>query len=152
VPRKWLPLVCLYLFCEPVKRSDQLTDCSTLSPQLAGYCYGGKVGFYLAFDHKVKALAVHHPSLLDVPSDLEKLKASAVPTLFNVNEHDSQFDPTKQAIADRLFEGQSGTYRKEYFPGMNHGFAVRGDMSKSAEKESKEKAFENVVGFFKEKL
>ena len=38
---------------------------------VTGYCYGARTGFNLAFENEITALAVSHPSLLQVPQDME---------------------------------------------------------------------------------
>lgn len=38
---------------------------------VTGYCYGARSGFNLAFENEITALAVSHPSLLEVPKDME---------------------------------------------------------------------------------
>lgn len=48
-----------------------------------GYCFGARYVFDLSFDKVIKAAVVSHPSLLNVPEDLEKFKASGVPLLIN---------------------------------------------------------------------
>ena len=36
-----------------------------------GYCYGARSAFNLAFENKFNVVAVSHPSLLNVPEDLQ---------------------------------------------------------------------------------
>ena len=36
-----------------------------------GYCYGARLGFNLAFDNEITVLATSHPSLLQIPTDIE---------------------------------------------------------------------------------
>ena len=38
---------------------------------VAGFCYGARLGFNLAFENEITALAVSHPSLLKIPEDVE---------------------------------------------------------------------------------
>ena len=47
---------------------------------LVGYCYGARSGFNLAFENEITALAVAHPSLLNIPDDVEvRVLAAGVP-------------------------------------------------------------------------
>jgi hypothetical protein len=39
------------------------------------------------------------------------------------------FPPEAQAKADEIFAGFAPGYKREYFDGCTHGFAVRGDLS-----------------------
>ena len=58
-----------------------------------GYCFGARYVFDLAFDGVIKVGAVAHPSHLEVPSDLEKFKATGIPLLINSCETDSMYPP-----------------------------------------------------------
>ncbi|KAJ7572089.1 dienelactone hydrolase endo-1,3,1,4-beta-D-glucanase [Mycena floridula] len=111
-----------------------------------GYCFGGRYVFDLAFENVIKAGVVAHPSLLQVPADLEKYVASSkVPLLINSCTVDSQFPIEAQAKADTIFEGFAPGYKREYWDGCTHGFAVRGDLSDPKVKAGKEGAFKSTV-------
>ncbi|KAF8552883.1 alpha/beta-hydrolase [Imleria badia] len=115
-----------------------------------GYCFGARYTFDLAFDKVIKVAAVAHPSLLKVPEDLEKFKGTGIPLLINSCETDQMFPLESQAQADTILGGGTQTselYRREYFAGCTHGFAVRGDMSIPVIKAGKEGAFKATVEF-----
>ncbi|KAN0088788.1 hypothetical protein V8E55_005845 [Tylopilus felleus] len=121
-----------------------------------GYCFGGsgapaRYVFDLAFDGIIKAAAVSHPSLLNIPDDLYKLKATKIPLLINSCEFDPVFPADAQAQADAVLGGghiNTDLYRREYFQGCTHGFAVRGDLSDPKVKAGKEGSFKATVEFF----
>ncbi|KAJ6522880.1 Alpha/Beta hydrolase protein [Mycena capillaripes] len=114
-----------------------------------GYCFGGRYVFDLAFDNVIKVAATAHPSLLQIPADLEKYVASSkVPLLINTCTIDQQFPPEAQAKADEIFADFVPGYRREYFEGCTHGFAVRGDLSDPKVKAGKEGAFRATVEWF----
>ncbi|KJA13717.1 hypothetical protein HYPSUDRAFT_49672 [Hypholoma sublateritium FD-334 SS-4] len=118
-----------------------------------GYCFGGRYVFDLAFDNVIKVGVVSHPSLLKTPDDLVKYVAqSKAPLLINSCTTDSQFPLESSAKADELFAGFAPGYKREHFEGLTHGFAVRGDISKPAEKAGKEGAFKSAVEWFIAKL
>ncbi|KAF8141932.1 alpha/beta-hydrolase [Boletus edulis] len=120
-----------------------------------GYCFGGRYAFDLAFDNVLKVAAVAHPSLLTVPSDLEAFKKTGIPLLINSCETDNMFPLDSQAKADEILGGGSQTselYRREYFPGCTHGFAVRGDLKDPLVKAGKEGAFKATVEYFMKHL
>ncbi|KAH7885747.1 Alpha/Beta hydrolase protein [Phlebopus sp. FC_14] len=120
-----------------------------------GYCFGGRYTFDLAFDNIIKVAVVAHPSLLKVPEDLEKYKVTAkAPLLINSCTTDQMFPTEAQAQADAILSGGSFApgYKREYFDGCSHGFAVRGDMSDPKVKAGKEGAFKATVEFFIEHL
>ncbi|KAJ7173460.1 dienelactone hydrolase endo-1,3,1,4-beta-D-glucanase [Mycena filopes] len=114
-----------------------------------GYCFGGRYVFDLAVDNITVASAVAHPSLLQIPADLEKYAASSkVPLLINSCTVDTQFPLEAQAKADELFANFGPGYKREYFEGCTHGFAVRGDLSDPKVKAGKEGAFKATVEWF----
>jgi len=57
-----------------------------------------------------------------------------------------------QAEADRILKDFGPGYRREYFEGCTHGFAVRGDLSDPKVKAGKEGAFRASVLWFKKYL
>ncbi|KAJ6510798.1 Alpha/Beta hydrolase protein [Mycena sanguinolenta] len=114
----------------------------------AGFCFGARYVFDLAFDGILKVSIVSHPSRLVVPDDLEKYASvSKAPLLINSCEVDKAFPLEAQAQADAILgEGKFAPgYRREYFPGCSHGFAVRGNMSDPLVKAGKEGAFKASV-------
>ncbi|KIJ65189.1 hypothetical protein HYDPIDRAFT_175207 [Hydnomerulius pinastri MD-312] len=120
-----------------------------------GYCFGGRYTFDLAYDGVIKAAVVAHPSLLKVPDDLEKFKGTGIPLLINSCTTDQQFPPESQALADKILGDGSASapkYKREYFDGCTHGFAVRGDMKDPKVKAGKEGAFKATVEFFLQHL
>ncbi|KAG1817091.1 dienelactone hydrolase [Suillus subaureus] len=120
-----------------------------------GYCFGGRYTFDLAFDNAIQCAVVSHPSLLKVPNDLETyFSTSQAPLLINSCEIDHMFPAAAQAKADEIFgDGKFAPgYKREYFPGCTHGFAVRGDIKDPLVKAGKEGAFKATVEFFLEHL
>ncbi|KAG2354494.1 hypothetical protein BDR07DRAFT_1474372 [Suillus spraguei] len=116
-----------------------------------GYCFGGRYTFDLAFDNVIQCSVVAHPSLLTVPEDLEAyFSKSQAPLLINSCEVDQMFPIAAQQKADEIFaDGKFAPgYKREYFAGCTHGFAVRGDMSDPLIKAGKEGAFKGTVEFF----
>lgn len=63
---------------------------------------------------------------------------------------DQQFPPESQAKADEIFgNGKFAPgYKREYFDGCTHGFAVRGDLSDPKVKAGKEGSFKAAVEWF----
>ncbi|KAJ7708959.1 Alpha/Beta hydrolase protein [Mycena rosella] len=111
-----------------------------------GYCFGGRYVFDLAFDGVIASAATSHPSLLQVPADLEKYASTAkAPLLINSCTTDNMFPLEAQAKADEILTGFAPGYKREYFEGCTHGFAVRGDLSDPKVKAGKEGAFKSTV-------
>jgi hypothetical protein len=84
----------------------------------------------------------------------QKFSKTNVPLLINSCTTDPQFPQESQAKADEVFgEGKFAPgYKREYFEGCTHGFAVRGDMSDPKVKAGKEGAFKAAVEWFIAKL
>ncbi|KAJ6542006.1 chlorocatechol-degradation protein [Mycena vulgaris] len=114
----------------------------------AGFCFGARYVFDLAFENILHVSVVSHPSRLVVPDDLEKYATvSKAPLLINSCEVDKPFPLEAQAQADAILgDGKFAPgYKREYFEGCSHGFAVRGDMSDPKVKAGKEGAFKASV-------
>jgi dienelactone hydrolase len=77
---------------------------------------------------------------------------SKAPLLINSCTVDQQFPHESQAVADEILGKFAPGYKREYFEGCTHGFAVRGDMSDEKVKAGKEGAFKATVGWFQKHL
>lgn len=116
-----------------------------------GYCYGARYVFDLAFDNLIDVAVVSHPTFISI-EDLEKYSTTAkAPLLINSCTNDTQFPHEKQAKADEILGDAKFApgYKREYFEGCTHGFAVRGDLSDPKVKAGKEGAFKATVTWFK---
>jgi hypothetical protein len=71
-------------------------------------------------------IAYFNFSLLQLTRLGQKYVATAkAPLLINSCEFDSQFPPESQAVSDKIFANFGPGYKRPYFPGCTHGFAVR---------------------------
>ncbi|TFY78995.1 hypothetical protein EWM64_g5019 [Hericium alpestre] len=119
-----------------------------------GFCYGVRLVFNLAFEHKIDVAVGNHPSLLQL-EDLDTYAEKAIaPLLLNTCETDSQFPPEKQTKADAVLGGGKFKpgYERKYFAGVVHGFSVRGDLNDPVVKAAKEEAFKYSVEWFIKQL
>jgi len=112
-----------------------------------GYCFGARYVFNLAFEGEIKVGVVSHPSLLQV-EDLEAFSKTKVPLLINSCETDPQYGADKQEAGDKILASFAPGYKREYWEGCTHGFAVRGDLSDPKVKAGKEGAFKAAVEWF----
>jgi len=113
-----------------------------------GYCFGGLYSTRLAQENIVKVATMAHPALLTVPDDFNTLIArSHVPVQINSAGLDTVFTLDDQAIADEVMgDGKyKPGYNRTFFPGVPHGFAVRGNFSDPVEVAAKEGAFFDAV-------
>jgi dienelactone hydrolase len=137
-----------------------------------GYCFGARYVMDLILegadgkgnDSILSKAAFAHPSQLRVPEDFERLleipPSRRIPLLFLTCENDPQFPKEAQSKADEMLEklnvtteGNEGNkkmmYKRVYYEGNDHGFAVRGDVSLEHVKKAKEDAFKQAVEWFK---
>jgi len=72
------------------------------------------------------------------------------PLLMNSCEVDPRFPKEAQAMADEVLgDGKFAPgYKREYFEGCTHGFAVRGDLSDPNVKAGKEGSFKAAAEWF----
>jgi len=116
-----------------------------------GYCFGAGPAWYLALSNTSHVTVITHPGRLTWPEDLEKYRdQSKAPLLINSCEVDAAFPHEAQQQADAIFgEGKFAPgYKRTYWEGCSHGFAVRGDMNDPKVKAGKEGAFKATVEFF----
>ncbi|KAJ9110746.1 hypothetical protein QFC20_002787 [Naganishia adeliensis] len=120
-----------------------------------GYCFGGKYTVRLAIQKRISIGMIAHPSLLQVPEDLEALKevTPEIPMLFVTCTTDFMYGPEKQKVGDDILgngttEGKG--YKRVFYEGCSHGFAVRGDKSDPKVKFGKEDAFKQTIDWFKQ--
>ncbi|KAI4196083.1 MAG: hypothetical protein LQ350_006780 [Teloschistes chrysophthalmus] len=118
-----------------------------------GYCYGGWAVFQLGAKGKINvdlvdAISTAHPSVL-TPSEIS---AVAVPTQILAPEHDPQFTPELRDKANTIILTLGVEYDFQFFPGLAHGFAVRGDREDRRQREGLERGMRAVGGWMKEIL
>ncbi|KAH8998162.1 chlorocatechol-degradation protein [Lactarius akahatsu] len=113
-----------------------------------GFCYGARLVFDLAFENIIRVSVVSHPSLLK-PEDLDTyLTKSKAPLLINSCEIDAQFPKEFAATTDEKFAKFEPGYKRTYWAGCSHGFAVRGDPKNPVVVAAKEGAFKASVEWF----
>jgi dienelactone hydrolase len=132
-------------YCYGGTTQTSIRDCAAmLSPfmfQLA------RLVFDLAFDNAIHVAVIAHPSLLK-PEDLDVrhsfvdilisllstilwqtyIAKSKAPLLINSCEEDDAFPKAFAETADQKFASFAPGYRRTYYEGAAHGFAVRGDI------------------------
>ncbi|KAL4887972.1 Alpha/Beta hydrolase protein [Aspergillus ambiguus] len=96
----------------------------------AGFCWGGKHTVFLAHGAEVdgkpliNAGFTGHPSMLEIPQDIEKIK---IPVSFAMGEHDSAVKPPQVAQIKTILDGKDGLGELKVYYGVGHGFCVRAD-------------------------
>lgn len=113
-----------------------------------GYCFGAKyLSHYLTKDSflpfDVGAFA--HPSFVSE----EELAAISKPLIISAAETDSIFSVELRQKSESILREAKIHYQIDLFQGVEHGFAVRGDLSNPVVKYAAEKALTDQVAFFK---
>nr|GAT47358.1 predicted protein [Mycena chlorophos] len=120
----------------------------------AGYCFGARFTLDLAFDNLIAVAAIAHPSRLSLGPDavdMNKYRTVAkAPLLINGCEHDPVFPPADQEITDSILgDGKFAPgYKRVYWAGCAHGFAIRGDLKDEGIRKAKEGALKETLEWF----
>lgn len=115
-----------------------------------GYCFGGKyvVRHLLPDKGKIDAGYTAHPSFVEV----DELKAIKGPLAISAAEVDAIFPAEKRHETEAILKDLGVPYQVNLYGGVQHGFAVRGDLNKRNVQYAKESAFLQAVQWFKEHL
>ncbi|KAF2722306.1 alpha/beta-hydrolase [Polychaeton citri CBS 116435] len=115
----------------------------------AGYCFGGKyVARFLAKGRGVDVGYTAHPSFVDV----EELQGITGPFSIAAAETDTIFPAEKRRESEDILQRMDVPYQISLYSGVEHGFSVRGDVSKQQVRFAKEAAFLQAVQWFDEYL
>lgn len=145
------------------------TKISELPIGAAGFCWGAKYVVELCWgatkssdesgSRRVLDVGfIAHPSMLSIPTDYEKV---TLPLSLAAAEHDSQMSraqyeevvktleaKNKKEESVEGFEGAQVEHEWVWYPGANHGFAVRADEKDVEEAERGRKAQAQAVAWF----
>lgn len=138
-----------------------------------GFCYGGWAVFHLAAqgetlsvilvtniislvmnvntslgNNLVDCISTSHPSLLDTA----EIDAVSVPVQICAPEIDPEFRQELKDYANKVIPQLDVGYDYQYFPGLSHGFATRGDQNDPRERKGLERAKNATVCWLKEHL
>ncbi|KAK5141898.1 hypothetical protein LTR04_002425, partial [Oleoguttula sp. CCFEE 6159] len=111
-----------------------------------GYCFGGKYVCRFLKEGKLDAGYTAHPSFVDA----EELKGIQGPLSISAAETDQIFPAEKRRESEDILQGMKVPYQINLFSDVEHGFAVRCDLSDKRQKFAKEQAFFQAVQWFDE--
>ncbi|KAF2012296.1 alpha/beta-hydrolase [Aaosphaeria arxii CBS 175.79] len=114
----------------------------------AGYCFGAKYVCRWLKGGKLDVGYVAHPSFVNA----EELEGIEGPLSIAAAETDSIFPAEKRHESEKILEKHTVPYQINLFSDVEHGFAVRCDLSKKRQKFAKEQAFCQAVSWFDEYL
>ena len=115
-----------------------------------GFCYGGWAVFQLGGKghNLVDCISTGHPSLLTK----EEIQNVAVPVQIFVPEMDQWLSPELKDFCNKTIPGLGVEYDYQYFPGLVHGFALRGDQNNPLQRRGLERAKNAAVAWFAQHL
>ena len=112
-----------------------------------GYCFGAKyVARFGAKDKGIDVGAMAHPSFVEA----DEVKAMVAPLTIAAAETDQIFPAEKRRETEDLLQKHDIPYQISLYGDVEHGFAVRADMSNKRAKFAKEAAFLQFVQWFDE--
>ena len=111
-----------------------------------GYCWGGWACFQLSAqgDQLVDCISTAHPSL----ATKEEISGIRTPVQILAPETDQMLTPELKEYCNTTIPTLGVDYDYQYFPGLSHGFAARGDPNVPAQKNGLERAKNAAVSFF----
>ncbi|PVH91899.1 dienelactone hydrolase family protein, partial [Periconia macrospinosa] len=119
---------------------------------VVGFCFGGWGAFQLGSDEcnprLVDCVSVAHPSSLTT-NDIDKI---SVPVQICAPEKDPWFTPELKRYASEVIPTKGVAFDYQHFPGMEYGFATRGDPEKEGEKRAMVRAKRAQVAWLSEWL
>ncbi|CAI6341819.1 unnamed protein product [Periconia digitata] len=119
---------------------------------VAGFCFGGWAAFELGSDEYtprlVDCITVAHPTNLTT-NDIDKI---GVPVQICAPDEDPMFTPEMKKYANEVIPTRGCAYDYQYFPGVTHGFATRGNPGADGERRAMMRSKRAQVGWLKEWL
>ncbi|KXG54729.1 Dienelactone hydrolase [Penicillium griseofulvum] len=112
-----------------------------------GYCFGGKYAVRLLHPGLCDVAYVAHPSFIDA----EELQAIQGPLSIAAAETDI-FPASKRHESEDILAKTGQPYQINLFSGVEHGFAVRADITKPTIRFAKESALLQAVAWFDQYL
>ncbi|KAL3440785.1 Alpha/Beta hydrolase protein [Aspergillus insuetus] len=115
-----------------------------------GFCYGGWGVFRLGERGKnlVDCISTAHPSFLE-KTEIDKV---GVPVQILAPEIDPMFTAELKAYSNEVIPTLGVAYDYQFFPSLEHAFAVRGNPANPGERKGMERAKDSVVHWLKQWL
>ncbi|TFK91858.1 alpha/beta-hydrolase [Polyporus arcularius HHB13444] len=113
-----------------------------------GFCFGGR--FAISQNFQFDATVACHPSLVKFPAELDGIKG---PFSLAVAATDRAFDAAKAKETERILK-EKGLKDIEVvvYEGVSHGWAVRANLADEKQKQARDDAVKQVVGWFEKYL
>ncbi|KEF55481.1 esterase/lipase [Exophiala aquamarina CBS 119918] len=139
-----------------VSREPEIDECAkALRSQYkrvaaVGFCFGGPVVFRLGAKGRnlVDCISAAHPSFLEE----EEIAKVGVPVQIIAPETDPLFTPELKTYSNATIPTLGIPYDYQHFPGLEHGFATRGDPKVDKERDGMLRAKNAAVLWFRQWL
>ncbi|KAF8532101.1 Alpha/Beta hydrolase protein [Gautieria morchelliformis] len=109
-----------------------------------GYCFGAPFVCDLLATDRVKSGAIAHPAFLDE----DHFRKLTKPLLLSCAEVDLTFPNKPRHTAEDILAEIKATYHFQLFSGVEHGFALRGNMENENERWAKEQSAKGIVSWW----
>jgi len=109
-----------------------------------GYCFGAPYVCDELAGNTVSAGAFGHPAFLKEHHFFNIKK----PLFLSCSEIDHTFPPESRRRAVDILQAEKKTYQVQLFSGVEHGFALRGNMDDPYEKFVKDQSLKGIVDYF----
>lgn len=113
-----------------------------------GFCYGGWAVFRLGGAGLLDCISTAHPSLLE-KSEIDEIR---VPVQIMAPEKDDMYTEELKAHSLDVIPKLGIPFDWQYFPGLEHAFAVRGNPDDVEEQKGMERAKDCVVSWLRQWL
>ncbi|KAF5021032.1 hypothetical protein F66182_6963 [Fusarium sp. NRRL 66182] len=115
-----------------------------------GFCYGGWATARLAGkgNNLIDAATIAHPGLLEE----SEIDAISVPFQILAPENDFTYTQELKNYSNKVIPTLGVEYDYQYFPGLEHGFATRGDPKNPIQRKGLERAKNAAVHWFQQHL
>ncbi|KAI1638941.1 dienelactone hydrolase [Biscogniauxia mediterranea] len=113
-----------------------------------GYCFGGKYVCRYLKPGKLDVGFTAHPTMVDAA----ELRGIQGPLSIAAAVKDQVFTTAKRHESEEILGQVDVPYQINIFSDVEHGFAVRCDLSQSRQKFAKEQAFTQAIAWFKQYL
>lgn len=156
----FIPFLIRVSWQDGVRRVEKISnilkrDFGIKKVAVQGYCWGGKIAIKLAHEENViDCFSSAHPGGLSLPLDIERIQK---PACFILPEKDFELQSRQIQLIKEVLQMKSESnfsfpYTVRYYPGMVHGFAVRGDENDLEVRNARKDAFDVSLHFFKKIL
>ncbi|KAF3389479.1 Protein AIM2 [Penicillium rolfsii] len=113
-----------------------------------GYCFGGKYVCRYLKPGKLDAGFTAHPTMVEA----DELRGIEGPLSIAAAARDVVFTTAKRHESEEILDTLDVAYQMNLFSDVDHGFAVRCDLSQPRQRFAKEQAFSQAVAWFDQYL